>query len=344
MSDTEPAEVTVERWDRTSRITAVLALVALVGLVLVPMYFAPGTTQKLTQLFILVILAVMWNALGGFAGLVSVGQQAFIGLGAYATIVLADAGVNAYLAVFVAAAFAGLVSLPTSVLAFRLRGGQFAIGMWVIAESFRLIVVQFESLGGGTGKSLTTLNVYEPATRQAYTYWVALTVVVLLLGALVVLLRSRVGTALQAIRDDEVGAASLGVRVVRGKRMIFTLAAIGCGAAGALIALNSLRVQPNSIFGVEWTAYMIFMVLIGGFGTFEGPIIGAIAFFVIQDRFADQGSWYLIGLGLVALVMTLVAPRGIWGLIAARRGIRLVPVGHRLRGLPPRRRTEAVTE
>lgn len=112
----------------------------------------------------------------------------------------------------------------------------------------------------------------------------------MLLCLVVALLRSRLGLSLQAIRDDEHGAASLGVRVTPAKLLLFVLAAVGCGAAGAITLANTLRVQPNSISGVEWTAYMIFMVLIGGLGTFEGPILGALIFFGIQEQFADQGS------------------------------------------------------
>jgi branched-chain amino acid transport system permease protein len=333
---TEAAQpLKVQRWNRVS-VVFTAALIGVFGLLaLTPMAFTQDTTEKLTELFILVLLAVMWNSLAGFGGLVSVGQQAFIGIGAYATIVLADHGVNGYVAVVVAALFAGAISLPVSLLVFRLRAGQFAIGMWVVAESFRLIVYNDNNVGGGTGRSLTALNVYDPATRQAYTFWLALGLMAVLLTAVVLLLRSRLGSALQAIRDDEVGAASLGVRITLAKRLVFLLAAVGCGAAGALTLANTLRVEPNSIFGVDWTAYMIFMVLIGGLGTFEGPVIGALIFFLIQNQFADQGSWYLIGLGLVAIGMTLVAPRGIWGTLVNRFDIELVPVGHRVRGLPP---------
>jgi branched-chain amino acid transport system permease protein len=328
------SSVKVQRWDRTSGAFTVGLVALVVVLALVPMGFTPDVTQKLTSLFILVILAVMWNALAGFGGLVSVGQQGFIGIGAYATIVIAERGIDPYMAVVLAALFAGLVSIPTSLLAFRLTGGQFAIGMWVIAEVFRLLVANIESLGGGTGKSLTALNVYEPAQRAANTYWLALALVAILCTLVVILLRSRLGSALQAIRDDEVGAASLGVRVKPAKRVLFLLAAVGCGAAGGLLVASTLRVQPNSIFGVQWTAYMIFMVLLGGLGTFEGPILGALIFFGVQEQFADQGSWYLMGLGVVAIVMTLLMPRGLWGTLVDRFGIQLVPVGYRLRGLP----------
>jgi branched-chain amino acid transport system permease protein len=288
-------------------------------------------TSKLSELFVLIILAGMWNALAGYAGLVSVGQQAFIGIGAYATIVLAEHGFNAYIACVLAALFAGVVSLPVSLLVFRLRGGQFAIGMWVVAEVFRLLVTNNSSVGGGTGRSLTALNVYDPATRQAYTYWLALAFMAVLLGFSFVLLRSRTGASLQAIRDDEAAAESLGVRVTRAKRLVFLLAAVGCGAAGAITLANTLRVQPDSIFGIQWTAYMIFMVLLGGLGTFEGPILGALVLFAIQQQFQDQGSWYLVGLGLVAIVVTLLLPRGLWGSIVDRFGIRLLPVGYHVR-------------
>lgn len=328
------APVTVHRWDLSAKVSVSALTAVVVGLAVVPFLFTQSTTGTLTELFILVILASMWNAMAGFAGLVSVGQQAFIGIGAYATIVLADHGVNAYVAVVLAAGAALLLAVPTSYLALRLRGGQFAIAMWVIAETFRLVLVQFQSLGGGTGKSLTTLNVYSPADRQAYTYWVALAVTVALLVGLALMLRSRLGIALQAIRDDEVGASSLGVRTMLGKRLIFAFSALGCGAAGALIAVNSLRIQPDSIFGVQYTAYMIFMVLIGGLGSFEGAIVGALIFFGIQQQFADQGTYYLIGLGLLAIAFTLVAPRGIWGAVQRRTGLQMLPLGYRLRGLP----------
>jgi branched-chain amino acid transport system permease protein len=335
MSAATAATVTVHRWTPVARAFATAMLALGVVLALIPFLFTQTTSEKLTELFVLVILAVMWNVLAGFGGLVSVGQQAFIGIGAYATIVCAEHGFNPYVGVVLAALFAGVVSLPVSLLVFRLRGGHFAIGMWVVAEVFRLLVTNEQSLGAGTGKSLTGLNVYDPATRQAYTYWIALAFMALLLFLSFALLRSRVGASLQAIRDDQDAAASVGVQVTRAKRIVFLLAAVGCGAAGAITVANNLRVQPDSIFGIQWTAYMIFMVLLGGLGTFEGPVLGALVLFALQEQFADQGSWYLVGLGAVAIVVTLVAPRGIWGALVDRFGIRLVPVGYHVRGVGP---------
>jgi branched-chain amino acid transport system permease protein len=322
---------TVHRWTTVSRVFTGSMVGLAVLLIFVPYGFTPDTTQKLTSLFVLVIMAAMWNALAGFGGLVSVGQQAFIGVGAYATIWLTDHGMAGYPAIVVAALIAGAFSVPISFLVFRLRGGQFAIGMWVVAEAFRLIVINTDSLGGGTGRSLTALRDYEPAQRAANTYWLALAAVVVLIGTLFVMLRSRLGASLQAIRDDEVGAAALGVRVTAAKRVLFVLSAVGCGIAGSLTLANTSFTSPNAIFAVDYSAFMIFMVLVGGLGTFEGPIIGALILFGIQQQWADQGAWYLVGLGVTAIVFALVLPRGIWGTLVDKYRLHLMPVGYRVR-------------
>jgi branched-chain amino acid transport system permease protein len=320
----------VQRSTTASRIgTGALVAVAL-ALAAVPQVLDANFVQQLTSLLIFLILAVMWNALAGYAGLVSVGQQAFIGFGAYGTIYLTQRDVPPYLAMIMAALGAAVLAAVLSVLVLRLRGGQFAVGTWVVAETIALLVVLDQSLGGGTGISLRGLNVYPPHVRAAYTYWLTLGFAVLLLVVLFLVLRNRTGVALQSIRDDEPAAASLGVRVGRLKFALFVLAGFGCGAAGALTLANTLFIQPQSIFGVQWSAYMIFMVLVGGIGTFEGPILGAILFFLVQYQFADYGAWYLIGLGAVALVFALFLPRGLWSLLTGRFDVRLLPVGHRL--------------
>jgi branched-chain amino acid transport system permease protein len=321
----------VERWTPVSRLfTAAVGVVAVL-LFFVPVALGANATQKMTSLLILVMLAMMWNALAGYGGLVSVGQQAFIGIGAYATIYLVDHGVTPYLAMVLAALFSGVVAIPTSILMLRLRAAQFSIGMWVVAEVFALLVTLDQSLGGGTGTSLIELNSFTPHARQEYTYWLTLGFTTFLLVLLFVLLRSRLGASLQAIRDDEDAAASVGVRVMACKRILFIIAAVGCGAAGAMTLANTVFVEPTSIFSVQWTAYMIFMVLVGGLGTFEGPIIGAVVLFLIQNEFSDSGVWYLVGLGATAMLFALFLPKGIWGAIESRTGIRLMPVGYRLR-------------
>lgn len=322
---------TVRRSTPGARVVSGVLGLGVVALFAVPQVLDANLVQQLTSLLILVILAVMWNALAGYGGLVSVGQQAFIGLGAYATIFFTQRELHPYLAVVLASLVCAVLAVALSPLLIRLRGGQFAVGTWVVAEAIALLVVLDEGLGGGTGVSLRGLNAYAPHVRRALTYWLTLGFAVLLLGLVFLLLRRRTGVALQAIRDDEDAAASLGVRVRSIKLLLFVLAGFGCGAAGALTLANTLFIQPQSIFGVHWSAYMIFMVLVGGIGTFEGPIIGAIVFFAIQYQFANHGSWYLIGLGLVAICFALFLPRGVWGLVNDRFDLPIMPVGYHLR-------------
>lgn len=320
----------VERWTVASRSALAAVAVIAVALVFAPYVLGPGALDRLTVLFVYVILAAMWNALAGYGGLVSVGQQVFLGLGAYFTVKLADYGVNPFVAMIVAGVIVGIISLPLSYPMLRLKGGEFAIGMWVVSELAHLLVNLDPLVRGETGTSLIALNAFDAPLRRATIYWLALAAMVVLLGALFVLLRSRVGAAIQAIRDNEDAAASVGVRVLATKRLIFVFAATGAAVAGALWLATALTFQPRAYFSVNWTAYMIFMVLVGGIGTFEGAIVGAILFFAIETWFGATGVWYLVGLGAVALAFALFLPRGIWGAIERRTGLRLLPVGYRL--------------
>jgi branched-chain amino acid transport system permease protein len=325
----------IERWTRTSRTAVAVSAVVVVVVAGGPWFLDPNAIDKLTTLFIYVILGVMWNAMAGYGGLISIGQQAFFGLGAYFAVRLADAGVNAYASLLLAAVIVGVVALPVSLFMLRLRAGEFAIGMWVLAEIAHLLVNLDGLVQGETGTSLIALDAYPAVQRHALTYWCALAAASVLLVVLFLLLRSRAGAAIQSIRDNEGAAASVGVRVLATKRLLFVLAAAGAAMAGALWLATTISFQPKTYFSVQWTAYMIFMVLVGGLGTFEGPILGAVVFFTIEAAFGDAGVWYLVGLGLTALLFSLFLPRGLWGWLEARTGLRLLFVGYRVK-LPAR--------
>jgi branched-chain amino acid transport system permease protein len=142
------------------------------------------------------------------------------------------------------------------------------------------------------------------------------------------LLRSRLGLDLTAIRDNEVGARSVGVRVAQAKGIVYLVAAAGAGAAGAVLIISQLFVQPTAVFSVLWSAYMIFVALIGGLGSIEGPIVGTLVFFLLQQTLADRGAWYLIILGSIAVLVAMWVPRGLWGLVTDRLDLRLFPVGY----------------
>lgn len=325
------ATLTVQRSTRASRVGSALGVVTLGVLVTVPFWLSSSGMRTLVEFLSLLALAQMWNLLAGYAGLVSVGQQAFVGAGAYALIAFGNLwGVNAFLSVLLAGIVALALAIPTAFLAFRLRGGYFAIGTWVIAEVYRLGVMNNSALGGGSGTTLTAVAGIDKATREAVTFWIALAIGAGAIVAVYVILRSKLGLALTALRDSETSADSVGVNTYRVKFVIWSVAAFGTGLAGALIYLNLLRVQPTAAFGIEWMIFMIFIVLIGGIGTVEGPILGTIIFFVLRESLADYGTWFLILLGVLAIVTMLRAPHGVWGLITSRWHLQLFPLQRRL--------------
>jgi branched-chain amino acid transport system permease protein len=283
-----------------------------------------------------VALASLWNLLAGYAGLVSVGQQAYVGLGAYVLFALTMlVGLHPLVAIPLAGLIGAVVAIPVAVLIFRLRGHYFAIGTWVVAEVFRLIASQVSALGGGSGVSLpigivTSIGSSRQA-REFLIYWLALAILAAVLAAIFALLRSRYGLALTAIRDNELAARQSGVDVRRVKLVVYVITALGTAMVGALIFLQKLRVSPDTAFSVnDWTAFVIFITVIGGIGRVEGPLIGTIVFFALRQTFADLGSLYLLMLGTVAIVVMLKAPKGIWGLVADRFGWQLLPLERRL--------------
>lgn len=332
---TSASGYSISRWSKSSVIAVGLTLLVCVMLCFGPLIFSANVVDKLTTLFIYVMLAVTWNALAGYGGLVSIGQQCFFGLGAYAAVRLADAGVSVYPGLLLAAIVVAAVAYSFSFFMLKLKEGEFAIGMWVVAELCHLLVNLDSLVQGETGTSLIALNAYAMESRRAFTYWAGLASMIGLLLILFFLLRSKVGTSIQAIRDNEEAAASVGVRVMETKRIIFVIACFGAALAGALWLATATTFQPKTYFSVQWTAYMIFMVLVGGLGTFEGAILGAIIFFLIEAWFGAWGVWYLVGLGATALSFALFIPKGLWGLFESKFEVSLLPLGYRVKSPEP---------
>jgi branched-chain amino acid transport system permease protein len=317
-------------------------------LIALPAFAARSLLQDLFFLFTMAALAQYWNLLAGYAGLVSVGQQAFVGIGGYALFALVIyGGVDPVVAVVASGAVASVLAIPTALVTFRLRAAYFAVGTWVAAEVFRLLAAQVKALGGGTGTSLpieatrtmlggnlvaTVLDARPAAARDVIAYWLALLIAVVSLAAIYATLRSRRGLALAAIRDSEIAAESVGVDVWRTKFLVYVGTAFGTGMVGALVYLQKARISPDAAFSVlDWTAYVIVIVVIGGIGTIEGPLVGVVVFYLIQDYLASFGAWYLMLLGLLAIAVMLVAPGGICGTLAERFDLHIFPTRRRLR-------------
>jgi len=328
--------VRVQFSDRSAQASLAMLAGTLIVLAAAPLWAGRDDLRLLAEIYAYVALASLWNLLAGYAGLVSVGQQAYVGLGAYLLFALTIlGGVPPLVAILIAGIIAACLSLPVAALIFRLRGHYFAIGTWIIAEVFRLIASQVSALGGGSGTSLPAGIVTSIAStrqlREFLIYWIALALAVVILAAIVLLLRSRYGLALRAIRDNELAAQSNGVNVTWVKLIVYVLTALGTAMVGALIFLQKLRISPDAAFSVnDWTAFVIFITVIGGIGRIEGPIIGTLVFFMLRQTLADLGTIYLMMLGAVAIVVMLKAPKGIWGLLVERFGWQLFPLERRV--------------
>jgi branched-chain amino acid transport system permease protein len=322
----------IERSTRGGRVgLAVLALLVL-GLVSVPAWAGRAEMRLLVEVSYYLALAQAWNLLAGYAGLVSVGQQAFVGLGCYGFLILtAFLGLNPLLALPLTGLLVVAAALPISLIAFRLRGAHFAIGTWVLAEVLRLVFTLIKSFGAGTGMSLPVSVVREiadsRAVRELIMYYSSLALGIGTVLLVFLWLRSRQGLALTAIRDSEAAAGSIGINQQRTKLAVYLIAALVAGLVGALVILEKLRITPAAAFSVtDWSADVIFIVIIGGMGSIEGPIIGTLIFFALRFFLSDFGAWYLIILGTIAILVMLKAPTGLWGTISATFNIRLFPV------------------
>jgi branched-chain amino acid transport system permease protein len=321
----------VELGTPASRRFGVLAAMVCAALALAPLAVEPSLLVSLTQLMILIALGELWNLLAGYAGIYSFGQQAYVGLGAYATYAAADlAGLNLWLALLLSSVVAGIIAVPTALLLFRLHGAYFAVATWVVAETYRLIVKNNATLfPRGTPQPLRALSALGQ-NRFEIVYWLGLTAAIGTVLATLLLLRSRVGLALNAVRDDEEAASASGVDVRRVKLTVYLVVAAITGFVGAIYLLNNVSIDPDSYFSIGLTAQMVIVVVVGGLGTIEGPIVGAIVYFLLDENLSDLGVWWFILLGLFLILIMLRAPRGIWGTIQHRTGLRLFPVQRRL--------------
>jgi branched-chain amino acid transport system permease protein len=335
-----------------SRSLAVGGVGVLTALLVLPAFAGRDLLNDLIFILTMLALAQCWNLLAGYAGLVSVGQQAFVGLGGYLLFALTvHSGMDPLAAIIVAGILGGALALPTALVVFRLTGAYFAIGTWVVAEVYRLVFAQFKQLGGGTGTSLppfvtnqvagiewvkVVFGVHTSAARDILGYFAALTLATGTILLVYLILRSRYGLALAAIRDSEVAAEGVGVDNFRVKLWVYVVTAAATSMVGALIYLQKARISPDAAFSVlDWTAYVIFIVVIGGIGTIEGPIVGVLILYLLQANLAHFGTWYLMLLGVLAIIVMLVAPAGIWGYLSARFGMVVFPVRRRLVAATP---------
>jgi branched-chain amino acid transport system permease protein len=299
---------------RRGVIGAALAVLVLAA-VAYPTFGTGYGVRAVLQIFMWIALAGSWNLISGLTGYVSFGHVAFFGVGAYTgAILVTTTGWSWPLAALAgglaAAAVAALIGYPC----LRLKGPYFAIAMLGLNEVLRALVSYFEGLtGGGNGLSLPTAD----ATRPVYYVMGALAVAVT--AATYLIVTSRFGLRLMTIREDEVAAEAMGIDTFQHKLAAFLLSAVGPGIAGALMARDQGYIEPISVFPLAITVTMIVMVLFGGKGTVWGPVVGAVALFVIQELvWARYPYVHPLLFGAIIVVVVLLMPRGVLGLLQTR--------------------------
>ena len=321
---------------RRAVMLVVLVAAAAIAAAVAPRFLDSGTLRLISEVLLGLCMAQMWNLMAGYNGLISFGHQMFVGIGAYA---LFEATQEFAIAPPWALPIAGLAgALAAAVLApalFRLRDAYFSITMWVFSEIVYLIVSKTKWLGSTSGRPLDLSSVSDPESFLNVSYWVACAIGIGALVGVYLLMRSRLGLALLTVRDNELAARSIGVDVWRVRFPAFVISGFGCAIAGAAYYMGSMYVSPESAFDINWVVMMMFATLIGGIGSIEGPVLGVLIWYGLRELLATylglSGGWYLICMGAVAMVVSVVAPKGIWGVLQKRFGIR----GWSVRREPP---------
>ncbi|MEW6663748.1 MAG: branched-chain amino acid ABC transporter permease [Thermodesulfobacteriota bacterium] len=308
----------LSNWVRRIVLILLLALLATI-----PYWASRYVENVFLLLCVYVALASMWNLLAGYSGLVSLGQQMFVGIGGYTLAVLSMYyGIPIFLSIllggFICVALAIIISLPI----FRMKGVYFAIGTWVIAEALGICFSNWGFVKYGMGIFI------QPTKKlsMSWIYYGAAFICVISVSLVYLLLRSKLGIALMAIRDDDVASEMMGVNIFRCKLTCFLISAFVTGIASGVLYLNTVFIQPFEAFGIGWTVNLLFIVIIGGIGTLEGPIVGAIIFVFLQQFLSEYVGYNLIILGSITILAILLAPRGIAGTFLHRYRIELLPV------------------
>ncbi len=293
----------------------------MVVLAVLPITGAPRSwILYLFLFFIYLAMANMWNLLCGYSGLISLCQPAFIGLAGYTLVICAWHGLPIVLGMIIGAMVAAVFALLISIPVVRLRGIYFAIGTLVVPEGLKYLFLLWRPIagtihGGGAGYVLKGATGF--STKEVY--WLALAIAIASGLCMRLILRSRLGLGLAAIRDNDRTAASSGIIVFKLKLYSFVIGAFITGIAGAIFYTYQQYIEPNSAFSVNWTMTLILATVVGGMGTEGGPIIGTVIVVILHFLLARYAGISLIIQGTLLVIMMLLIPQGIIGFIRKTR-------------------------
>ena len=303
-----------------------LLLVVLAALFTLPAWGGAYTVMLVMYMSMYITLGHMWNLLTGYAGLVSLGQQMYIGVGGFTLAILSN---NFGVPLIPGLVIGGLVSVAIAVglshLLLHMKGMYFSIATWMFAEAMMLILSGMEYFGKGQGLFIIEARKLGPVER----YYYALVLVVLVMIVVVLVLRSKLGLGLFAIRDNDVSSETCGVPQFRSKLYCMMLSGFVTGVLGGVFYISQVWVQPSAAFSIRWTVAAVFIVVIGGIGTIAGPVLGGIIYVYLSQYLAtlDQiGSLNMVILGVIAVAVILLAPKGIIGTLQDKLNFEIISV------------------
>jgi branched-chain amino acid transport system permease protein len=307
------SESQIKETKTTSQIIKIVVIAAiLVVLALLPLWGSSYMLSVAILVFLYMALGQMWNLLSGYSGLTSLGQQSFVGIGGYAVAIITQVYqlpiiVGFIVAAVVAILFALIISMPI----FKMSGVYFSIGTWIIAEALYVFFVNWKFVNYGIGYPITVAYSIPMSGLYIASFIVGIgaTIIVILI------LRSKLGLALMAMRDNPGAAEVRGVKLYKTKLICFLIASVWITIAGCLLFLNQAYIVPSSAFSIDWTIAMVFIVIIGGSGTIEGPIVGAVIYIILRQYLYSYPGISNIILGVIAIVIIIIAPKGIMGYV-----------------------------
>jgi len=304
-------------------IRLIIIVLFLIVLTTLPLWASRYAVSVLLLIYLYMTVASMWNLLAGYSGLISLGQQMFIGIGGYTLAVVSMYyGIPIFLGVLLGGVLSVILAILISQPVFRMKGVYFAIGTWIIAEALGISFSNWGYVRYGMGLFI------QPAYKLSMSsiYYAAMILGVGSIALVYLLLRSNLGLALMAIRDDDVASEAMGVNIFRCKLTCFLISAFVTGLAAGVLYLNTIFIQPFEAFGIGWTVKLLFIVIIGGLGTVEGPILGAVIFVLLQQFLSEYIGFNLIILGTITILTIFFAPKGIIGTFHEKFLVELFPI------------------
>lgn len=272
--------------------------------------FSNNVLRYLFKIFLYITMGTMWNLMSGFTGMTSLGQQVFVGIAGYSVAVMTTTyKMSFWMGLLVGAVVGVIFALILSFVLFRMRGMYFAVATWLVSEAVCLWFTSWRYVNQGGGMSVKTSQI--PKIGSLYIY--ALTLCIIALVVVYVLLRTKTGLGLTAMRDDADAASSVGVNIFKSKLLCYIISSLFIALAGGLFFLNKGTVLPSSGFSIDWTVSMVFIVILGGVGTVSGPIVGAIIYVLLDEFLSHYPGWSNIILGAIAILVIIFLPDGIMG-------------------------------